>query len=167
MINIPLRGVGTKDVQVTQTGAYLKVLAMMIMMIMSIMMMRNEDDIDQPDWQLPKVDLDVDLLFLYCFGLIFFYRCVTFVTKSNAPMCNRVKQSRSRMFDHNDVYDDNSDCDGDDRDNHYHEKVTFSPFYYEVKLSQPVKPNGRFVFTSSGLSVELEKTEEGLWGEQC
>ena len=70
------------------------------------------------------------------------------------------------MFDHNDVYDGSSDRDGDDRDNHYHKQVTFSPFYYEVKFCQPVKPDGRLVFTSAGLSVQLEKFEEGLWGEQ-
>ena len=38
MINIPLRGVGSKDVEVTQTGAYLKVTLMMIMTTMSIIM---------------------------------------------------------------------------------------------------------------------------------
>ena len=69
----------------------------------------------------------------------------------------------SLMFDHNDVYDDNITT-GDDN---YDEKVNFSPFYYEVKLSQPVKPNGRFVFTSAALSLELEKSEESLWGEKC
>ena len=51
-------------------------------------------------------------------------------------------------------------------DDDYHEKVTFPPFYYEVKLAQPVKPNGRYVFTTSQLAVQLDKTEKRLWGEQ-
>ena len=50
--------------------------------------------------------------------------------------------------------------------------MNFPPFYYEVKLVEPVKPNGRYVFTTSGtsgtseLAVQLEKTEGRLWGEQ-
>ena len=59
--------------------------------------------------------------------------------------------------DDNDVYDD--DADYPDK------KVTFPPFYYEVKFSRPVKTNGRFVFASSVLAIELEKVEENLWGK--
>ena len=59
--------------------------------------------------------------------------------------------------DDNDVYD--GDADYPDK------KVTFPPFYYEVKFSRPVKTNGRFVFASSVLAIELEKVEENLWGK--
>ena len=59
--------------------------------------------------------------------------------------------------DDNDVYD--GDADYPDK------KVTFPPFYYEVKFSRPVKTNGRFVFASSVLAIELEKVEEKLWGK--
>ena len=68
------------------------------------------------------------------------------------------KVSLWRYDDHdNDVYDD--DADYPDK------KVTFPPFYYEVKFSRPVKTNGRFVFASSVLAIELEKVEENLWGK--
>ena len=44
-------------------------------------------------------------------------------------------------------------------------QVTFPPFYYEVKLSHAVKDDCRLVFSSSALSLQMDKVEEGLWGQ--
>ena len=44
-------------------------------------------------------------------------------------------------------------------------QVAFPPFYYEVKLSQEVKDDCHLVFSSSALSLQMDKMEEGLWGQ--